>query len=143
MFKRDVSLYIVDILIAINKIFRYTKKFDNSEEFLYSELNWDGTIRQLEIIGEATNKLIKLEIIDEKSYRIIVDFRNYIVHSYFGIDSSIVWEVVKNKLPDFMAELKLVVKEKNINLSKAIKMAKKENENNRELLVFLNQLLRI
>ena len=47
MSDRDVSFYIVDILIAINKIKRYTKDIDNAEELLNSELEWDATIREL------------------------------------------------------------------------------------------------
>jgi uncharacterized protein with HEPN domain len=48
---RDVSLYIVDIFIAIDKIKRYTAKFQNSDELLWSEVEWDATIRELEIIS--------------------------------------------------------------------------------------------
>ena len=44
MSKREVSLYIVDIFIAIDKIKRYTNKFNNSDDFFYSELEWDATI---------------------------------------------------------------------------------------------------
>jgi len=56
---RDLTFYIVDIFIANNKIKRYTKNFKNAEELFWSELEWDATIRELEIIGEVTNKLIK------------------------------------------------------------------------------------
>jgi uncharacterized protein with HEPN domain len=30
----------------------------------------------------------------------IVGMRNVFVHEYFGIDSTIVWEIIKNDLPD-------------------------------------------
>ena len=79
---RDIAFYMVDILIASDKIRRYTQKFTNPTAFLHSELEWDATIRELEIIGEATNKLLQANILDPQ-YRMIVDFRNQIVHGYF------------------------------------------------------------
>ena len=87
MSDRQHALYVVDLFIAIDKIYRYTNRFDNAQELLYSELEWDGAIRELEIIGEATNYLLKANQIDSK-YRRIVDFRNQIIHGYFGIDEN-------------------------------------------------------
>ncbi len=92
---RDIDFYIVDIFIANNKINRYTKNFENAEELFWSELEWDATIRELEIVGEATNKLIKYGFLSNDEYRKIVDFRNIIAHGYFGINKEEVWEVVR------------------------------------------------
>ena len=102
---RDISFYIVDILIAIDKIKRYTKSITNSDELLHNELIWDATIRELIIIGEAVNILLKNNVISDE-YRKIVDFRNIIVHGYFGIDKEIVWEVVNSKINNLKTELK-------------------------------------
>ena len=66
MSKRDVEFYFIDIFIAIYKIKLYTSKFTNGEDLLNSMLEWDATIRELEIIGEATNSLIKLKVLDNK-----------------------------------------------------------------------------
>ena len=49
MFKRDSSLYIIDIFIANNKISRYINKFNSADELLWSELEWDATMRKFEI----------------------------------------------------------------------------------------------
>ena len=83
MFKRDISLYIVDILIASNKIKRYTKSFTSSTDFLHSELEWDATIRELQLIGDAINILIQEDFLTS-AFRRIVDFRNQIVHGILG-----------------------------------------------------------
>lgn len=140
MSKRDVSLYIVDIFIAINKIQRYTKIFTNAEELKWSELEWDATIRELEIIGEAVNTLIKSDILENNKYRKIVDFRNIIIHGYFGIDEDEVWNVVQDKLTPFLYELQNVIKERNIDIKDAISYAKDENLRNKELVEFLNSI---
>jgi len=141
MSKRDISLYIIDIFIAINKIQRYTKKFTNSDDFKWSELEWDATIRELEIIGEATNTLIKSEILENKKYRKIVDFRNIIIHGYFGIDEDEVWSVVTDKLTPFCKELTNIIIEKNIFVIDAISYAKEENFKNQELVKYLDKLI--
>jgi uncharacterized protein with HEPN domain len=94
MSKRKIEFYILDILIAIDKIKRYTKKISNGTELLNDELSWDATIRELEIIGEATKILLNESFLEDKKYRRIVDFRNQINHGYFGIDEDIVWDVM-------------------------------------------------
>jgi uncharacterized protein with HEPN domain len=139
MSKRDFTLYILDIFVAFDKIQRYTKSFSNGEELLNEELHWDGTIRELEIIGEATNYLLKAEIIDRK-HRRIVDFRNQIIHGYFGVDENIVFDVVKNGLPKYIEELKILVRKQNIDLTFAIESAKVENARNKKVISFLDTL---
>ena len=105
--RRDSSLYFVDIFLAAYLIGRYSENFRNGDELLHDRLHWDGVIREFEIIGEATNKLLKSGGLEEKeAFRQIVDFRNRIIHEYFGIDEEIVYDVIKNALPDFIDELK-------------------------------------
>jgi len=96
-------------------------------------------IREFEIIGEATNYLIKNEILN-KNYRIIVDFRNKIIHGYFGIDEVIVWDVIKNYLPEFIKYIKNFIRENKINLNKIIIQTKKDHFYNKKVLEFLDNL---
>jgi uncharacterized protein with HEPN domain len=140
MSKRDITLYIVDIFIAINKIQRYTKQFATAEDFKWSELQWDASIRELEIIGEATNMLIKSNILENEKYRKIVDFRNIIIHGYFGIDEDEVWGVIQDKLVPFLDELKMIIQHQNIDIKNAVSYAKEENFKNREIIEFLNSV---
>ncbi|HEX4588436.1 MAG TPA: HepT-like ribonuclease domain-containing protein [Gemmataceae bacterium] len=64
--------------------------------------------RQFEIIGEATNRLLKTDaalaarITD---YRRIVDFRNAITHGYDLVDDQLVWDTVVAKLPNLRNEV--------------------------------------
>jgi len=57
-------------------------------------------MRELQIIGEATKHLLQAQLIDD-TYRIVVDFRNVIVHEYFGIDADEIWDILQNELPTF------------------------------------------
>jgi uncharacterized protein with HEPN domain len=100
MSKRDFGFYFVDIFIAISKIKRYSNRFENYDDLLYDEVYWDAVMREFQIIGEATNILLKENIIYDE-YRDIVDFRNIIVHHYFGINAELIWDIIKNHLDIF------------------------------------------
>lgn len=104
MSKRITEFFIVDILIAIEKVKRYTNDFTSSQEFLYDEKSFDATMRELEIIGEATKHLIRGNLLDTE-WQIVVDFRNVIAHEYFGIDSDEIWEVITIYLDTFQIEI--------------------------------------
>ena len=136
MSNRDISLYIVDIFIAIDKISRFTCKIKNGAELLVHEMAWDACIRELEIIGEATRILLNSGLL-KSEYRRIVDFRNQISHGYFGIDEEIVWDVITHKLPEYKAELISLVTTEKIMLEDAIAHAKVENVKNEQVLKFL------
>lgn len=140
MSKREITLYIVDIFIAINKLQRYTEKFSDAQTFKWSELEWDASIRELEIIGEATKVLINSDILSNDKYRKIVDFRNMISHGYFGIDEDEVFMIIKDKLDIFSDELIELIKLQNISINEAINLAVEENILNKKLTEFLNNL---
>lgn len=69
--------------------------------------------RELEIIGEATNNLLKRETdFLLTSARKIVNLRNRIIHAYDDVDEIIVWNVIVNNLPVLLREVqKLLVEE--------------------------------
>jgi uncharacterized protein with HEPN domain len=140
MSKREITLYVVDIFIAINKLNRYTSKFTDAETFKWSELEWDASIRELEIIGEATKILIHSDILSNDKYRKIVDFRNIISHGYFGIDEEEVFIIIKEKLAILSDDLIELIKHKNISIKEAISLAIEENILNKKLTDFLNDL---
>lgn len=100
MSKRVLELFVIDLLVAMDKISRYHAEFNDAESFYYDEKSFDATIRELQIIGEATKHLINSEILG-KEHRVIVDFRNLIVHEYFGIDAEEIWNILHQELPAF------------------------------------------
>ena len=87
----------------------YTKTL-SFEDFLKDNKTVDAVIRNFEIIGEAANLLpedFKDKYPDIDWHR-IRGFRNRIVHDYFGIDYSIVWEIRNAFLPDMIQKLKSI-----------------------------------
>src|SRR5690606_28960679 len=72
------------------------------EAFLENETLKRAIVRSLEIIGEATKKIpadfkVKWNAIQWKN---MAGMRDRLIHDYMGVNYSIVWDVVKNKIPD-------------------------------------------
>ncbi len=109
--KRDYFLYVDDILEAIRRIETYTKGL-NFEGFEQSNLIIDAVIRNLDVIGEAANKIPKemREANPEIPWRNMIDFRNILIHEYFGVDLSIVWVVATQNIHDFKSYLEKLQK---------------------------------
>jgi uncharacterized protein with HEPN domain len=54
----------------------------------------------LEIIGEATNRIIKVDpTIDISNARRVVNLRNWVIHSYDNVDNVIIWGIIDKDLP--------------------------------------------
>ena len=100
MSKRILELFLFDICVAILKIEKTVENFNTPEDLAKSFVHWDSVIREFEIIGEATKHLINTNFLEDK-YRVVVDFRNLLIHNYFGIDEEEVWNVIRDDLPEF------------------------------------------
>jgi uncharacterized protein with HEPN domain len=71
------------------------------ESFLENSMMRFACIKQMEIIGEASNHISE-EVKRQFSginWAQIVGMRNVFVHEYFGVDTRIVWQIVKRDLP--------------------------------------------
>jgi uncharacterized protein with HEPN domain len=97
--RRDFSLYLDDILEAIQQIRTYLAD-QNEETFTKDRKTQDAVIRNLEIICEAAGKLPEQMQKGESEidWRKIKGLRNILIHEYFGINLPIVWDVIQNKL---------------------------------------------
>ena len=88
------------ILDAIHEIEKYVTG-SNFPDFIENSMMRFACIKQLEIIGEASNQITD----DVKSkfpgikWDQIVGMRNIFVHEYFGVDVNIIWGIIKSDLP--------------------------------------------
>lgn len=102
--------YLAHILEAIERIYRYTEDMDEPA-FLHNLLVQDAVIRNVEIIGEASNNI-------EKHYpefasnhpdlplAFAYQMRNAVAHGYFSVDFEIVWKTIQRDLPDFASKIR-------------------------------------
>jgi uncharacterized protein with HEPN domain len=90
---------------------------NHSQELTQAQFQQDETlkrafVRSLEIIGEASKKIPQefRSCHPGINWRAIVGMRDRLVHDYFGIDYDIVWDVVKNKIPEFRRQIQELLK---------------------------------
>jgi len=107
MSKRDKSLYIADIYDSANAIKTFTQDLD-FEAFKHDRKTYSATIREYIVIGEAISSLI--DILEEHAplypWRMVKDFRNFIVHEYFGVDAQIIWDLTTQELDELLRHIK-------------------------------------
>jgi len=87
------------ILDAITAIEEYVKEV-SYEEFSSSSEKTFATVKQLEIIGEAANRVSNhTRNLDQNiDWSEIIGLRNILVHDYYVIDHSIIWEIIDDDL---------------------------------------------
>ena len=111
MSKRDYKLYLEDIIESIDKIEKYISNM-NYNNFSKSDITVDAVVRNCEIIGEAARQL-SAKVRDKYTdvgWQAMVDFRNVIIHEYFGVSLKIMWDIIKNELPTLKRNLKGALK---------------------------------
>jgi uncharacterized protein with HEPN domain len=89
-----------------------TSKDLTLEKFINDETLKRAIVRSLEIIGEATKKIpvdfkIKWDLIQWKN---MAGMRDRLIHDYMGVNYMIVWDVVKNKIPELHKQIDFVLK---------------------------------
>ena len=107
MSKRDPLVLLEDIMLAIQKISRYTSQMDR-DAFLSDDLVIDAVARNLEIIGEAARQLPEdfRRAHAQIPWTQIGGLRNRIVHDYFGLDLEIIWEIIQHDLPELEKQVR-------------------------------------
>ena len=107
--KRDIRLYLEDILESSEAIKEFTKDL-NFEAFRNDRKTYSATIREYIVIGEAISTLIDTLEEEAPSYpwRMVKDFRNFIVHEYFGVDAQIVWDLTTQELDELVGHIKKI-----------------------------------
>lgn len=107
--------HLAHILEAIDRIVRYTE--DMSEmAFLENSMVQDAVIRNIEIIGEASNNIGKhyqdfAAAHPELPLAFAYQMRNAVAHGYFKVDLEIVWRTIHSDLPGLYQQVRQVIKE--------------------------------
>ena len=108
--------YLGHILEAIARIERYTTDMDETA-FLNSELVQDAVIRNIEIIGEASNNIQRVapEFAarhDNIPWLVMYTMRNRVSHGYAKVDLEIVWKTIQRDLPELYKQVHVIAEQK-------------------------------
>ena len=103
----EIKTWLYDILNAIAEIESFfgdiPKIFENYQKDLRTKR---AVERNIEIIGEALNRILKHdETIAISNSRKIVDTRNRIIHGYDTVSDEIVWGILIKHLPIIKTEI--------------------------------------
>lgn len=95
-----------------DKVLLYTKGMDQ-QTFVSHELNYDATIRNLELIGEAATHIPEpiRAAHPEIAWRLIIATRNKLIHGYLGIDNDTLWSIITSDIPSLVPKLKSLIQE--------------------------------
>ncbi len=102
-------LHIID---SIEEIKQYTLDaiFKDFED---QSMMKNACIRQLEIIGEACNRISEetRKNYSQIDWSQIIGLRNILIHQYFGVDDKVIWDIIKLDIIELEGKIKLIVKD--------------------------------
>jgi uncharacterized protein with HEPN domain len=103
---REWRFYVDDMIGFAQKVIAYTNGLDQAS-FVTSGLNYDATIRNLELIGEsATHVPDEVRTANPQiPWRLVIATRNRLIHGYLGIDNDTLWSIITGDVPDLLASL--------------------------------------
>ncbi len=109
----EIKTWLFDIFQAIEEIEGYfAEKPMQFKDYLSDTKTKRAVERDLEIIGEAVNRILK----KDKSFQLenaqkIIGTRNRIIHGYDTISDDLIWSIVVNHLPKLKNEIKVVMEQ--------------------------------
>ena len=104
--QREINKYLFDIKESIDSIIDYLGETRDFKIYQSNKLLRRAIERELEIIGEATSKILKIDsnfaIPDSRR---IVDLRNWVIHGYDKVDDVIIWGIISRDIPSLKKQI--------------------------------------
>ncbi|MCF6307966.1 MAG: DUF86 domain-containing protein [Flavobacteriaceae bacterium] len=102
----EIKKYLYDIKVSIDSIEDYLGETRNFNLYLENKMLRRAIERGFEIIGEAMNRIDKLdESIEIEGEIQIISMRNRVIHGYDKIDNEIIWGTIVRHLPTLKIEI--------------------------------------
>jgi uncharacterized protein with HEPN domain len=101
--------YLLHTLDAIDAVIGYTQ--DGRDAFFADRKTQDAVIRNIEILGQAVKGLSTdtRSHDDSVPWRQIAGMRDKLIHGYFGVDLTLVWDVVERELPTLRPKIAMLL----------------------------------
>jgi uncharacterized protein with HEPN domain len=105
----EIQTWLYDIIKAIDEVRQFTKEFNTVEEYAIDLKTKRAVERDLEIIGEAVNRIQKTGVANFTDARLIIGMRNRIIHGYDNISDELVWNVIQSYLGKLRSEAEKIL----------------------------------
>lgn len=97
-------------LMHVRDSLREVRQFiedESYEGFLENRMMQNAVMRSFEVVGEATRHLSPefREARPEVPWRLMSDFRNKLIHDYFGLDLEVIWRTATEDTPVLLAQV--------------------------------------
>lgn len=95
-----IQVWLLDIKVCIEEIYDFLGDKRDFIEFQNDKMKKKAIERNLEIIGEAVNRILKVDSnFPLDNAKNIVGTRNRIIHSYDNISDEVIWTIIVRELP--------------------------------------------
>ena len=100
------KIIVEKIIKYISKVLDYTKGIEY-DAFISNSILVEACVFNLSQIGELSNKIDKEfeECNSSIPWRVMYGLRNKIVHDYEGVNLVLIWDIVKEDLPELNSQL--------------------------------------
>lgn len=109
---KDWRVRIDDMIEATRRCLDYTRGYDEAA-FVADPRTVDAVARNLEIIGEAANRIP--DAVEQAHpmvpWRRLADMRHVLIHEYHSVDADILYRTVVNDLPPLLVQLQAVLED--------------------------------
>ncbi len=103
----EIKKYLFDINESIDSIENYLGETRDFNVYSGNKMLRRAIEREFEIIGEAMNRILKIDFeIKISSSKQIISMRNRVIHGYDKIDNEIIWGIIVRHLPTLKKEIK-------------------------------------
>ncbi len=108
---RQTNKLLTDIHKAILKIEEYIAGSKKFEDYQNNPMLQQAVERNIEIIGEAVNNILKIDPnLPLSNARKIVNTRNKLIHGYDDIENAEIWAIIIKHIPILKQEVEKLLK---------------------------------
>jgi len=103
----EAKTLLEDIRQAVVLILNFTRD-KTLDDYENDDLLRSGVERQFEIVGEALNRLNRIDPATANQIsqtRRIIGFRNILIHGYDIVENTVVWDIIEKNIPVLHKEI--------------------------------------